>query len=137
MIDLRKLFKAALALTATAALLSAGDGFAQTTRRPKPGAADLSKPAATGAQTPAPAPSKAADAGTTPNLNPKTLKAPSRTLDIKVTEKGYEPAKLSVKKGEPVRLRVTRTTEQTCANEILVQGTDVNVPLPLNQPVEI
>src|SRR5687768_6173265 len=60
-----------------------------------------------------------------------------RDVEITVTEKGYEPSPIKVKKGEPLRLLITRKTEKTCANEILIHGTDVNVPLPLNKQVEV
>ena len=71
-----------------------------------------------------PAPGKAAVAG-------------ERQVELKVSEEGFEPASVSVKKGEPLLLKVTRTTDRTCANEILIEGTDINVPLPLNQTVEV
>ena len=61
----------------------------------------------------------------------------TRVVDLKVTQDGFEPTPVSVKKGEPLILKVTRVTDQTCANEILIDGTDINVPLPLNQPVEV
>jgi plastocyanin domain-containing protein len=59
-------------------------------------------------------------------------------VEITVTEKGYEPEKIAVKKGEPVTLVFTRKTEKTCANEVVMDtGTEkINKPLPLNQPVE-
>lgn len=63
--------------------------------------------------------------------------AGERVLELKVTEDGFEPSPVSVKKGEPLLLKVTRTTDKTCATEILVDGTDINVPLPLNQPVSV
>lgn len=60
-----------------------------------------------------------------------------RVVELKVTEEGFEPSPISVKKGEPLVLKVTRVTDKTCATEILIDGTDINVPLPLNQPVEV
>ncbi|HEY8210929.1 MAG TPA: copper transporter, partial [Myxococcaceae bacterium] len=42
----------------------------------------------------APAPEKAAPA--------------ARTVELKVTDKGFEPTPVKVKKGEPIRLRITR-----------------------------
>ena len=60
-----------------------------------------------------------------------------RVLELRVTEEGFVPAELKVKKGEPLLLKVTRTTDKTCANEILIEGTDLNVPLPLNQVAEV
>jgi plastocyanin len=60
-----------------------------------------------------------------------------RVVELSVTEKGYEPSPVNLKKGEPVKLVVTRKTEQTCATEVVMDGYDINTPLPLNQPVEI
>jgi plastocyanin domain-containing protein len=60
-----------------------------------------------------------------------------RVVELKVTEEGFEPTPVTVKKGEPLLLKVTRTTDKTCATEILIAETDINVPLPLNQTVEV
>ncbi|TQF10282.1 copper transporter [Myxococcus llanfairpwllgwyngyllgogerychwyrndrobwllllantysiliogogogochensis] len=60
-----------------------------------------------------------------------------RVVELTVTEKGYEPSPVTLKKGEPVKLVVTRKTDQTCATEVVMDGYDINTPLPLNQPVDI
>ncbi len=60
-----------------------------------------------------------------------------RVIVMSVTEKGFEPSKITVAKDQPVTLIVTRKTEATCASELLIAGTDINVPLPLGQPAEI
>ena len=60
-----------------------------------------------------------------------------RTVALSVTEKGYEPSPLQLKKDEPVKLVVTRKTDQTCATEIVMKEYGINTPLPLNTPVEI
>ena len=60
-----------------------------------------------------------------------------RIVEMTVTEKGYEPSPVKLKKGEPVKLVVTRTTDHTCATEVVMDGYDINTPLPLNTPVEI
>jgi plastocyanin domain-containing protein len=60
-----------------------------------------------------------------------------RVINLSVTEKGYEPSPVTLKKDEPVKLVVTRKTEQTCATEIIMKEHGVNAPLPLNTPVEI
>jgi plastocyanin domain-containing protein len=59
------------------------------------------------------------------------------TVDMKVTEKGFEPGSVKVKKGEPVTLVITRTTDKTCATEILIDETSVNTKLPLNKAVKV
>ncbi len=56
-------------------------------------------------------------------------------IEISVTGGGFVPDKISVKKGQPVKLLVTRKTDQTCATEILIPETGVNKALPLNRTV--
>lgn len=61
----------------------------------------------------------------------------TRTLALKVTEKGFEPSPVTVLKGEPVKLVLTRTTEHTCATEVVLDEYNIHAALPLNQPVEL
>ncbi|WP_224366890.1 cupredoxin domain-containing protein [Hyalangium versicolor] len=60
-----------------------------------------------------------------------------RVITLSVTEKGYEPTPITLTKDEPVKLVVTRTTDHTCANDLVMKDYNINAPLPLNQPVEI
>jgi plastocyanin domain-containing protein len=106
-----RLIKAALALTASALMFHGVQ--ASAAEKPAPAA---SKPAAAAPAAKAPAP---------------------RTVAMKVTENGYEPSPLTLKKGEPVRLVITRTTDETCATELVMKDPDLNVELPLNKPVEL
>ena len=109
-----KLIKPLLALTLAAAVLTAGQGCTQN-----------SKPA----EPPAPAPA-AANA-------PAAKPGQPRTIALTVTDKGYEPSPVTLKQGEPVKLVLTRTTEHTCATEIVLDEYNINTALPLNQPVEV
>lgn len=67
--------------------------------------------------------------------------AAGRTVELAVTEDGFEPGLVKVKKGEPVTLMVTRKTDATCAKELVIDGADVKggkelrQALPLNAPV--
>ena len=63
--------------------------------------------------------------------------AKARVVEISVTEKGFEPNRIAVQKGEPLKLVVTRRTDQTCAKEITIPDESVRKLLPLNQAVEI
>ncbi len=63
--------------------------------------------------------------------------ASPRTIEIKVTEDGFQPGNVTLKKGEPVTFVVTRITDATCATELLIADTDIKADLPLNKPVEI
>lgn len=59
------------------------------------------------------------------------------TIAMAVTEEGFEPANLTLRKGQPVNLVVTRKTDQTCATEIVIDEYNVHAELPLNQPVSV
>ena len=58
-------------------------------------------------------------------------------IQIAVTEKGFEPNEIRVKKGENVVLAVTRKTDVTCATEVTVDDGQTRTALPLNQTVRI
>jgi plastocyanin domain-containing protein len=69
---------------------------------------------------------------------PAAAKPPlANKVSMSVTEKGFEPADLRVRKDEPVELTLTRKTEDTCANEIVIDEYKINVKLPLNQAVVV
>jgi plastocyanin domain-containing protein len=70
---------------------------------------------------------------------PKSAPAPAagKTIQMSVTEKGFEPALVKVKKGEPVTLVITRKTEKTCATEIVIDEEKISTKLPLNQAVTV
>lgn len=110
--EMGKVMKAALAVTlSAAALLVSQQVLAGAPKKAKPSAAQVAKPSAAAAQ--------------------------PRVVEIAVTENGYEPSPIKVKKGEPLKLVITRKTERTCATEILIKDTSINVPLPLNKAVEV
>ena len=56
---------------------------------------------------------------------------------VTVTEKGFEPARITLRAGRPSRLTFLRTTDATCATEVAIPSLNVKRALPLNQPVEI
>jgi plastocyanin domain-containing protein len=60
-----------------------------------------------------------------------------RTVELSVTHKGFEPSNVTVKKGEPVHLVVTRKTDNTCATSIDIKDVGIHKDLPLNQAVAI
>ncbi len=57
--------------------------------------------------------------------------------EVSVTEKGFEPARIEVKGGEPLVLKFTRKVEATCGDAVDVQGDPVRHMLPLNRTVEV
>jgi plastocyanin domain-containing protein len=69
---------------------------------------------------------------------PVTARPPGgRRIELAVTTDGFVPSNVTLKANEPVTLVVTRKTDETCATEILIEGTDINAPLPLDKPVEV
>jgi plastocyanin domain-containing protein len=109
-----KIIKPLLALTLAAAVLGSQ------------GCTKDSKPAEPTATAPTAAPAQ-----------PAAKPGEPRTIALSVTEKGYEPSPITLKQGEPVKLVLTRKTDNTCATEIVLDEYDINTKLPLNQPVEV
>jgi plastocyanin domain-containing protein len=65
-------------------------------------------------------------------------KAPSVSeVHVAVTDNGFEPEFVTVEKGRPATLVITRKVEATCATEAVFAGTGAKFPLPLNQDVRI
>ncbi len=63
---------------------------------------------------------------------------PSST-EVRVTAgvNGFDPWRIQARAGKPLVLVITRTTDDTCATEIVIPGAQVNVPLPLGKPVRV
>ena len=115
---LSRIIKPMLALTLSAAILSATQGCSKD-----------SKPAE-------PAPAQQPTAAAAPPAEAAKPAGP-RTIALSITEKGYEPSPVTLKQGEPVKLVLTRTTDKTCATEIVLEEHGINTPLPLDKPVEV
>ena len=81
------------------------------------------------------APSGSGVTGTAPT--PSSAAAEVQTAKVAVTEKGYEPDKVTLRAGVPARLTVVRTTDKTCGTEIVFPSLNVKRALPLNEPVVI
>jgi plastocyanin domain-containing protein len=60
-----------------------------------------------------------------------------RVFELAVTEDGFEPSRVKIKKGEKVRFLVTRKTDSTCAKEIVIKQHGIEQKLPLNQTVTV
>jgi plastocyanin domain-containing protein len=75
-------------------------------------------------------PALAADAPAAP--------AAANKIEIKVTEKGFEPKEIKVKRGQPVTLSFLRTTDRTCIKAIDIPAEKVKgFDLPLNKAVAV
>jgi len=71
-----------------------------------------------------------AAAQTSGTANPPEVK-------VLVTEHGYEPTRVSVRAGSPAQITFVRTTDKTCAAEVVFPSLNIQRALPLNQPVTI
>lgn len=68
---------------------------------------------------------------------PAFAHAAPRTVALAVTDDGFVPADVAVKRGEALRLVVTRTTDATCATDIVIPEYGIAKALPLNEPVVV
>lgn len=60
-----------------------------------------------------------------------------RRVEMAVTEKGFEPAKIEARVGEPLTLVVTRKTDRTCARQLVISGEGGKTDLPKDKTVEV
>jgi plastocyanin domain-containing protein len=65
--------------------------------------------------------------------------APAGVQQAKVTvdKKGFVPSEVKLEKGKPALLYFVRTTDETCAKEVVFPELKVEKDLPLNTPVRI
>jgi RND family efflux transporter MFP subunit len=77
--------------------------------------------------------SAAPSAGTTPSASGASM----QNFTVRVTAAGFEPDALTLQAGRPARVTFTRTTEDTCAKEVVLPDYSIRRPLPLNQPVNV
>lgn len=79
-------------------------------------------------------------AACTTSVDASPSKPGTARVEIAVTEKGFEPENLAVKKGVPTTLVFTRKTDKTCAKEVVLHVSKtktIKKELPLGKPVEI
>jgi len=62
---------------------------------------------------------------------------PPGTIKVTAGEKGFEPSSVRLKKGAPATLVFTRTTDETCATEVVFPELNLKKDLPKGQPVAI
>jgi plastocyanin domain-containing protein len=63
--------------------------------------------------------------------------ATPQTVDLAVTENGFEPASVNVKANTRVTLKITRKTDSTCATQIQIPAKNIKTDLPLNKTVTV
>lgn len=97
-------------------------------------AALLSAAPACAAERPAVPPPASAAAATQSASTP----AAGRTVEIKVTEAGFQPREVKARVGEPLTLVFTRVTDRTCIIAIDIPDEKVKgFQLPLDKPVSL
>lgn len=64
-------------------------------------------------------------------------KEESPELEIQVSERGFEPARVRIARDEATTLLVTRKTERTCAKQIVLDELGIREELPLGKAVRI
>jgi plastocyanin domain-containing protein len=69
--------------------------------------------------------------------SPPVQALPGNLVEVSITEKGFEPAEVHVKSGQPVTLSVTRKTDMNCGGELVVPGILVKLPLPFGVPIRV
>ncbi|HEX8909766.1 MAG TPA: cupredoxin domain-containing protein [Anaeromyxobacteraceae bacterium] len=78
-------------------------------------------------------PAGAPDAGV-----PATAPGAARQVSIQVTDRGFEPKEVRVKRGQPTTLVFTRLTDRTCITAIDIPAEGVKkLELPLRQAVSL
>lgn len=63
--------------------------------------------------------------------------AAAQGIRITVSEKGFEPSRVTGRAGAPMRLTFVRTSDATCATEVTIPALNIKRALPLNQPIDI
>ena len=61
--------------------------------------------------------------------------APQEPIAVRVTASGFEPSGLTLQAGRTARIAFTRTTDETCATEVVLPDYGIRKPLPLNKAV--
>ena len=72
------------------------------------------------------------DAGSSATAAPS-----SGPINVEANAHGFTPASVAVKKGAAATLVFKRTTDDTCATEVVFPELKITKPLPLNTPVSI
>ena len=69
---------------------------------------------------------------------PKSLKpAKVQSKTVTLTDKGYQPGSLKLRRGVPARVTFIRKIEETCGKAIAIPEYNIRRELPLNEPVVV
>ncbi len=85
-----------------------------------------------------PAPGDAVPGGSPTHGEPSAAGPGAPRIDVRVTDAGFEPRVLHVKRGRPTTLAFTRTSDRTCMTAIDIPEEGVKrLALPLNRTVTV
>ncbi|MDH5660545.1 MAG: cupredoxin domain-containing protein [Gammaproteobacteria bacterium] len=68
---------------------------------------------------------------------PQTLKASSNEIDIIVDNGVYNPARIEVKLGEPLKLTFLRKDPSPCAEKVIFDELGLSLDLPVDKKVSV
>ena len=60
-----------------------------------------------------------------------------RAVEIKITEKGYQPDQVTVEAGVTTTLVFTRTSEDACGDAVVIPSQKIDKKIPLNDPTSV
>jgi plastocyanin domain-containing protein len=61
----------------------------------------------------------------------------SSNVKVTANENGYSPSSVTIAKGQPASIEFVRTTDKTCAREVVFPDLNIKKDLPLNTPVTV
>jgi len=67
----------------------------------------------------------------------KILRPKIQTARVEINKLGYQPMSINLKKGIPARITFVRSTDETCATEVVFPDFGIRRDLPLNQTVAV
>lgn len=71
------------------------------------------------------------------NAQAKHIKLNPQRARIEITEQGYSPENVRLRRGVPAKITFVRLTDRTCGTEVVIKDFGINRSLPLNQPVTV
>ena len=78
------------------------------------------------------------DVAPPPRVAPAELAAPANgRVEVTVDGDGYHPATIRAAPGAQLTLVFTRTTDETCGQQLVFPTLNLRRDLPLNRPVEV
>ena len=60
-----------------------------------------------------------------------------QTVSVEITKMGYTPASITLRRNVPARIKFLRTTDDTCATEVLFPDRGIRRELPLGRWVTV